>query len=124
MPNAILSPLAFQYASTRIGKSLIVHADSLEWLGRVAENSLHAIVTDPPFCVKEYNFDQLKKRANGNGGIWRIPPSFGGHIRSPLPRFTALNGRERETLRRFFVKWATVVVHALRPGGHVFIATN
>ena len=27
-------------------------------------------------------------------------------------------------VRRFFVDWGKLVVHALRPGGHVFIATN
>lgn len=88
------------------------------------ENSIHAIVTDPPYGVKEYDFDQLEKRSNGNGGIWRIPPSFDGCVRAPLPRFTALNSKKRETLRRFFVEWAKVSVHALRPGGHVFIASN
>ncbi len=31
---------------------------------------------------------------------------------------------ERDILRRFFVEWARAVVHALRPGGHVFIASN
>jgi site-specific DNA-methyltransferase (adenine-specific) len=31
---------------------------------------LHAIVTDPPYGVKEYDFDQLEKKDNGNGGIW------------------------------------------------------
>jgi len=36
--------------------------------GRVAENTLHAIVTGPPYGVKEYDFDQLENRANGNGG--------------------------------------------------------
>ena len=112
------------YRSERIGRSLILHADCFEWLGKVPENSLHAIVTDPPYGVKEYDFDQLEKRANGNGGIWRIPPSFDGHVRSPLPRFTALDDRERQRLRRFFVEWAKLAVHALRPGAHVFIATN
>src|SRR5713226_4744398 len=115
---------AFQYQSERIGRSLIVHADCFEWLGKVPENSLHAIVTDPPYGVKEYDFDQLEKRANGHGGIWRIPPSFDGHTRSPLPRFTALDATERAVLRRFFVEWARLTTHALRPGGHVFIASN
>ena len=46
----------------------------MEWLSRVPEHSLHAVVTDPPYGVKEYDLDQLEKRANGNGGIWRIPP--------------------------------------------------
>lgn len=112
------------YRSQVIGRSLILQADCFEWLSRVPENSIHAIVTDPPYGVKEYEFDQLQKRANGNGGTWRIPPSFDGHMRSPLPRFTALNQKERESLRQFFVEWARLAVRALRPGGHVFIASN
>ena len=89
-----------------------------------SENSIHAIVTDPPYGVKEYDFDQIEKRANGNGGIWRIPPSFDGNVRAPLPRFTALNAKERKQVTTFFIEWANVATHALRPGGHVFIATN
>lgn len=120
-----MDKFVFDYAHQRIGsKSRIVHADCFEWMSRVPENSIHGIVTDPPYGVKEYEFDQLEKRANGNGGIWRIPPSFDGHVRQPLPRFTALNQKEREQLSRFFTEWARVAVHALRPGGHVFIACN
>lgn len=119
-----LSKFGLDYGHKHIGKSLIVHADCLEWMGRIPENSIHGIVTDPPYGVKEYEFDQLEKRANGNGGIWRIPPAFDGNVRSPLPRFTALNQKERDQLYRFFVEWAKVSVHALRPGGHVFIACN
>src|SRR2546421_6126549 len=98
--------LALDYESYSIRHSRIVHADCFEWLGKIPENSLHAIVTDPPYGVKEYDFDQLEKRANGNGGIWRIPPSFDGHARSPWPRFTALQGEERRRLKRVFIEWA------------------
>lgn len=119
-----LSQLAFDYECQSIGRSIILHADCFEWLSRLPENSLHAIVTDPPYGVKEYNFDQIEKRANGNGGIWRIPPSFDGHARQPLPRFTALNHKERRAIYTFFVEWAKVATRALRPGAHVFIATN
>jgi site-specific DNA-methyltransferase (adenine-specific) len=122
--RASLEEFAAGYVSEVIGRSLIIHVDCFEWLGSVKENSLHAIVTDPPYGVHEYNFDQLEKRKNGNGGVWRIPPSFDGHRRSPLPRFTAYNRKELEFIRRFFVEWAKVTVHALRPGGHVFIASN
>jgi site-specific DNA-methyltransferase (adenine-specific) len=119
-----LKDFSFDYQSTAVGHSRLIHADCIEWLGRLPENSLHAIVTDPPYGVKEYDFDQIQKRTNGNGGIWRIPPSFDGHTRAPLPRFTALDAVERERLRRFFVEWSRVATHALRPGGHVFIACN
>jgi site-specific DNA-methyltransferase (adenine-specific) len=119
-----IADLRYGHEGELIGRSLILRADCFEWFSRLSANSLHAIVTDPPYGVKEYDFEQIAKRANGHGGIWRIPPSFDGHIRAPLPRFTALGPKERETLRCFFVEWAKLVVHALRPGGHVFIASN
>lgn len=119
-----LEELTLDYRAESFGSCRIVHADCLEWLGRVPSNSLHAIVTDPPYGVKEYDFDQIKKMENGNGGIWRIPPSFDGNTRAPLPRFTALNAKERRILHRFFVEWGRAATRALRPGAHVFLASN
>jgi site-specific DNA-methyltransferase (adenine-specific) len=116
--------LTLDYRSAAVGRSRVVHADCFEWLSRLPENSLHAVVTDPPYGVKEYDFDQIAKRAWGRGGVWRIPPSFDGHTRSPLPRFTALNAKERASLRRFFFEWGRAASRALRPGGHVFLASN
>lgn len=122
--TTVITQLAFDYPSTYLRDSLLLHADCFAWLRKVPEHTIHAIVTDPPYGVKEYEADQIEKRANGNGGIWRIPPSFDGNIRAPLPRFTALNEKERATLREFFVEWSKLVVRALRPGGHVFLASN
>ncbi len=116
--------LALDYIHASVGKALILHADCIEWLGRIPAGSIHGIVTDPPYGVKEYQFDQIEKRANGNGGIWRIPPSFDGSVRQPLPRFTALNEKERRQLSRFFTEWAKVALHALVPGGHIILASN
>lgn len=122
MPD--LRPFAFDYHYKQFTRSIVIHADCFEWMGRASPGSIHAIVTDLPYGVKEYDFDQIEKRANGNGGIWRIPPAFDGSRRAPLPRFTALNSKERETLRRFFVEWAKLAMHVLVPGGHVFLASN
>ncbi len=116
--------LALDYRSARVGGSLVVHADCFEWLSRVPEGSLHGVVTDPPYGVKEFDADQMEKRENGRGGIWRIPPSFDGNVRSPLPRFTALNNKERAVLREFFMSWSRTLLPALRPGAHVFLAGN
>ncbi len=115
---------ALDYAFHSFTKSIIIHANSFEWMTRIPKESIHAIVTDPPYGVKEYDPDQLEKRANGNGGIWRIPPSFDGHKRSPLPRFTALNHKERSRIQQYFFEWAKLVFRVLRPGGHVFLASN
>ena len=119
-----MEQFALDYRSQLIGRSLTIHADCFEWLTRMPENSIHAIVTDPPYGVKEYDFKEIEKRASGHGGIWRIPPTFDGHTRQPLPRFTALNQKEREHLKEFFIQWARLIIKVLRPGGHVFIASN
>ncbi len=125
IPEDRVESLALDYDHQRAGKrSLIIHADCFEWLARIPPDTLHAVVTDPPYGVKEYDVDQLEKRENGSGGIWRIPPSFDGHTRAPLPRFTALTPTDRDRLQRFFTEWSGLVARALRPGGHVFIATN
>lgn len=124
MTNQQLQSYALDYEFYSLTHSIVIHADCFEWMGRVPPDSIHAVVTDPPYGVKEYDPDQLEKRANGNGGIWRIPPSFDGHERSPLPRFTALNHAERERIRDYFSQWAKLVLRILRPGGHVFLASN
>jgi site-specific DNA-methyltransferase (adenine-specific) len=87
-------------------------------------NSVHAIVTDPPYGLKEYSPVEKQKLRKGRGGVWRIPPSFDGCTRSPLPRFTVLSEEERYDLRRFFSKFAKRALRLLVPGGHLFIATN
>ncbi len=107
-----------------LGNSLVLNENCLDWLYNIPNDSVHAVVTDPPYGIKEYDVDQLEKRMNGNGGVWRIPPSFDGNKRSPLPRFTALNKKERERIKVFFNEWANLVIKALRPGAHVFLASN
>lgn len=120
-----MTSFALDYETFTVGSSLAVRADCFEWFARIPERSLHAIITDPPYGVKEFEPEQLSRLHNGNrGGIWRIPPSFDGHERSPLPRFTALTAKERSILASFFQRWSRLAVRALRPGGHVFVAGN
>src|SRR5580692_3450960 len=64
-----------------------VLADTVDWLADLPPNSIHAIVTDPPYGIIEYDEKNHKKLRAGRGGVWRIPPSFDGANRSPLPRF-------------------------------------
>jgi site-specific DNA-methyltransferase (adenine-specific) len=112
------------FTAEQIGRSLLIHADCFDWLRAIPEHSLSGIVTDPPYGVKEFEAEQIAKRESGQGGIWRIPPAFDGHVRSPLPRFTALNTKERKELRDFFVTWGEAIIRPLRPGSHVFVAGN
>lgn len=114
----------FSYPHKFFKRSVCIQADCLEWLSRIPENSIHAVVTDPPYGIKEYEDDQLEKRENGVGGIWRIPPRFDNNVRAPLPRFTALNEKEKKAISDFFMEWSKLTLNALTPGAHVFIATN
>ena len=99
-------------------------ADCFHWMEARAPNSIHAIVTDPPYGLKEYTAVEKEKLRNGRGGVWRIPPSFDGCRRNPVPRFTVLTEADRERLRSFFTRFALLAYRVLVPGGHVFIATN
>ncbi|MBZ5706761.1 MAG: site-specific DNA-methyltransferase [Acidobacteriia bacterium] len=99
-------------------------SDCLDWMDARPENSIHAIVTDPPYGLKEYLPREKEKLRHGRGGVWRIPPSFDGCVRSPLPRFTVLTDEERVHLKQFFSDFARRAFRVLVPGGHVFIATN
>lgn len=98
--------------------------DCFDWLRCQREASIHAVVTDPPFGLVEYEGDQLRKRETGKGGIWRIPPELDGVQRKPLPRFTVLKQRDLENLVRFFSEWGRLLSRVLVPGGHLLIAGN
>lgn len=120
----MFEPFLFTYPHYFTGQSVCIQADCLEWFSQLPENSIHAIVTDPPYGLKEYEEEQLEKRANGNGGIWRLPPKFDNNARAPLPRFTALNDKEKVVIAHFFTTWGRFALNALTPGAHVLIATN
>jgi DNA modification methylase len=107
-----------------LGTYSICGVDAFAWLADAEPNSVHAVVTDPPYGLIEYTPRELEKMKNGRGGVWRIPPAFDGCKRKPLPRFTVLTDQNREDLRRFFTRFAEALMPVLVPGAHVFIATN
>jgi len=108
----------------RIGSCRLFQSDCFEWLRVQPKESVHAIVTDPPYGLVEYSPEEQRKLRKGKGGIWRIPPSFDGHIRSPLPRFTVLDERDIERIHSFFLEWAKLCLPVLVPGAHVAVASN
>lgn len=122
--NKTAKPVRASKADKQFGEYEIFHADAFTWMAARATNSVHAIVTDPPYGLKEYTETEKAKLRSGKGGVWRIPPSFDGFQRSPVPRFTVLDHEDVAALGAFFVKFAKLALRALVPGGHVMIATN
>lgn len=106
------------------GQTQLFEGDCRDWLAAQPERSIHAVVTDPPYGLVEYSPEQQAKLRNGYGGVWRIPPSFDGHQRSPLPRFTTLSDKDLCELEEFFYEWAKALLPVLVPGAHVVVASN
>ncbi len=110
---------AFEYGQTKLELG-----NCLDWLREQPKRSIHAVVTDPPYGLFEYSEVQQAKLRSGNGGVWRIPPSFDGFRRSPLPRFTVLTASDLRVLEEFFFSWARLLVPVLVPGANVIVASN
>ena len=123
---AASAPVEQTQVSSRIGgvRYSLYLTDCLVWMDSRPSNSVHAIVTDPPYGLKEYTHAEKEKLRKGRGGVWRIPPSFDGCKRSPLPRFTILSDEDRGNLKRFFAEFGRRALRVLAPGGHLLIATN
>ena len=102
----------------------LILADALHWMATTPEDSIHAIVTDPPFGLIEYEQRDHGKMRAGRGGVWRIPPAFDGAKRAPLPRFTTLTPKDHRRLEAFFADVAILARRILVPGGHLLIAAN
>lgn len=98
------------------------HANCFDWLKDQPAKSVHAVCTDPPFGIVEFLPHEMEKLRKGRGGVWRIPPSIGGSLRSPLPRFTTLSTDEREHVRDYFREFGQALAPALVPGAHVLLA--
>lgn len=110
--------------SFTFGSARLYEGDCLEWIERQPRNSIQGIVTDPPYGLVEYTQSEQAKLREGRGGVWRIPPAYDGHVRSPLPRFTTLSASEIEEIESFFFRWASAFYRRLVPGAHVLVASN
>lgn len=106
------------------GRAHLYNADCTSWLTKRAEKSIHAVVTDPPYGLSEYTDAEQEKLRAGKGGVWRIPPSFDGNVRAPLPRFTTMSRADLASIQEFFTTWAKSLRPALVPGAHVMVAAN
>jgi DNA modification methylase len=106
------------------GNARLFRANCFDWLAKQEPHSIHAVITDPPYGLVEYTEKEQAKLRTGRGGIWRIPPSFDGHKRAPLPRFTVLDKDDLTALHEFFKRLGALLGRVLVPGANVVIASN
>ena len=119
-----IPPVEASQPPVSFGRATLHHADCFDWLEQQPANSIHAVITDPPYGLHEYTEEQQAKLRKGKGGVWRIPPSFDGHPRSPVPRFTTLTAEQLKHIRAFFFVWARLLLPKIVPGAHVVVASN
>lgn len=100
------------------------HQNCFEWLAEQEPNSIHAVLTDPPYSVVDFSVQEIEKMRSGVGGIWRIPMEMGGSKRRPQPRFTVLTPGQRQKVYEYFHDWAGLLLPVLVPGAHALVATN
>lgn len=120
----VTKPIEARRPAFAHGKATLYQGNCFGWLDTQPETSIHAVVTDPPYGLVEYTDKEQTKLRNGRGGVWRIPPSFDGCRRSPLPRFTTLRPSDLDNIRKFFEEFGRKVIRVLVPGAHVFVASN
>jgi DNA modification methylase len=97
----------------------LVCGNCLEWLTQREPQSIHAVLTDPPFGT-EFDPEHLEKLRVGSGGTWRVPPPD----RKAIPRFTTLSNTERHRIQRFHQALAERLLPVLVPGAHVILAST
>jgi site-specific DNA-methyltransferase (adenine-specific) len=112
------------FPSSKHGKATLYQADCFDWLRAQPTHSISAVVTDPPYGLIEFTEKEQAKLRSGVGGVWRIPPSYDGHQRAPLPRFTVLTDDDRAAMGLFFLDLGRLLHRVVVPGGNIVIASN
>ncbi len=112
------------FQATKFGSSAMYLGDCMEWLRACEPRSFHAVVTDPPYGLVEYSESEQKKLRKGKGGVWRIPPSFDGARRAPLPRFTTLSPADIANMSTYFEGLGLLLFRVTVPGANILVASN
>lgn len=118
-PDATTRNPAFRH-----GQATLFQADCFDWLADQRPDSIHAVLTDPPYGLVEYSAVEQAKLVSGSGGVWRIPPAYDGHKRAPLPRFTVLDDADIKRLYVFFRQLGGLLLRVIVPGANVLVASN
>lgn len=114
--------LCDHFESARFGTSVLVHADAFDVLATLPEQSIHAVVTDPPFTAREFREEELAKFRSGECGVWRAGSPSDGYQRSRKPLF-GLGTDDLARSTEFFARLGHALGRVLRPGGHAVVAS-
>ena len=69
------APKEVEPKSFTFGRASLFLDDCNAWMDRQPANSIHAVVTDPPYGLIEYSDLEQSKLREGKGGVWYVIPS-------------------------------------------------
>lgn len=86
-----------------IQNCLVVNADCFEWLDLIPENSISAVVTDPPYGLREFATDHVADVQEGEAGaVWQSFRYSDGAKRALQPCFSSLTFNDKKRIKDFF----------------------
>lgn len=119
-----LNPLTLDYETIQFEHSWMVNANCTEWMRRVADNSIHAVVTDAPCAAYEYDDWRRVLAEHAGKAPPSIRPSFDGHSRAAFRHFRYFSKAKASGYRDLFRDWSRSLCRIMRPGAHLFICLN
>jgi len=95
----------------------IYNEDCLEFMKKIPENSIDAIVTDPPYGLEFMgkDWDKFKQGKNIAGGTTGKDTPFGRS--KPLNSVYQYTNKQKHEMQDFFERWAIECLRVLKPGG-------
>ena len=96
---------------------MIIKGDCIEQMKLMKENSVDAIVTDPPYGLEFMgkHWDKFGKGQNIGGGTTGKDTPFGRS--KPLTSYYQYGISEKRDMQNFFFGWAIECLRILKPGG-------
>lgn len=120
-----INDFALGYPTQEIKGCLAVNADAMDWLDKAPEESIHAIVTDPPYGLREFEEEHVDSiKAEDGDEVWQTFRYADGSERAVQPCFSTLNDKDRKRIAKFFVEFSKKALRVLKPGGHLIIANH
>ncbi len=97
----------------------IINGDCVEKLKELPDNSVDAVITDPPYGLEFMgkDWDKFKEGHNIAGGDTGKDTPYARS--KPAPSFYQLGNKDMNNFQQFTFNWATEVLRVLKPGGYL-----
>ena len=102
-------------------KTQLIKGDCIEEMKKMPENSVDAIITDPPYGLEFMgkNWDKFKEGHNIAGGDTGKDTPYARS--KPTPAFYQLTNNEKYVMQDFFKRFGLEAIRVLKPGSFMLV---